>query len=491
MIKKTVFLVILLCAFLLRFYKFRETFGFFGDQGQDLLAIQSWFETGKIPIVGILTSIGTFHMGPMYYYLIAPFVFIFKGEPISPVPLFLVSGVLLIALVYWMLNKFVDSKTAVIGSLIFAFSPHLIFLSKGAYLPNLQPVTILLTLFCIFKVIRAKDEGIEFKYIFLIYFLLGAGVQFHYTFLANLISITLLLLIFTPKIFKSYKYYLVSSAGFLIPLLPFIIGQLQNDFYDFRGIWQYVFESKNQERIITLQVIIDRLTFPFAIYFPADKLPYYLNFFIKPFFIFCSMLIGFIAFSKNKLSFFAKIIFVYFLLSVFLSFLFRFQFWWWYHDYFSVVVLLFAAIIISYVYQQIKMPVAWVVVFSLFIWWQIFYLPDIYQIPRTAQSVQESAQIIVNDLLRNEVNRPVNIYISSPLSTHEGFEYRYLIEKQGFKTLSTINPNTADYIVYESALDQEIHPQLRQDNQIKELAKIQFENPGSLIKFAEVYKVNQ
>lgn len=492
MIRTTVFLAILLFAFALRFYKFTETFGFFGDQGQDLLAIHSWFETGKIPLEGILTSIGTFHMGPFYYYLIAPFVFIFNGAAISPAILFLVSGVLLVMFVYWMLYKLQGQVAAFTGSLLVTLSPHLVFLSKGAYVPNLQPLFVFVLIFFIFKVVNeSKDKNVNFKYIFLAYFLLGVGVQLHYTFVANVVSATLLILFFAPRVLKNYKYYLLAIAGFLLPLIPFILGQFQNDFYDFKGILEYILGSKTRAGTVYFQTIVDRITFPFTIYFPIDKLPYYFNFFVKPFFILCLVVIGYIALSKNKFSFFAKIIITYYLISVCFSLLGRLQFWWWYQDYFSVVVLLFATIIISYVYQQIKLHVAWVVIFGLFIWWQIFYLPDIYQIPRTAQSVQESAQIIIDDLLQNEVNRPVNIYVSNSPSTHEGFEYRYLIEKKGFKTRSAINPNDADYIVYESAVGQEIQPQFRQDNQIKELARIQFEKPGALIKFAKVYKINQ
>lgn len=487
MIRTAVFLIILLFSFALRFYKFTETFGFFGDQGQDLLAIHSWFETGKIPLVGLVTSIGSFHSGPLYFYLIAPFVFIFRGEAISPAILFLLSGVLLVAIVYWLLKKYTDVITAVLGSLIFACSPHLIFMSKGAYVPNLQSIAILLTLFCVFKVINVKDKAIEFKYVFLTYFLLGIGAQLHYTFLANVVSVTVLFLIFIPKLFRSYKFYLLSVSGFLIPIIPFIIGQFQNDFYDFKGILEYVLESKNQGRTVYFQTLIDRITFPFTIYFPNDKFPYYLNFFVKPFFIFCLIFIGFIAYSKNKFSFFTKVIFTFFIISVLFSLFGRLQFRWWYHDFFSAVVLIFASIIVSYVYQRIKVPIAWILVFGLFIWWQIIYLWDIYQIPRTAGSVQESVQIIVDDLLKSGKSGPVDIYVSNSLSPHEGYEYRYLIEKKGFKTGSAKDPYSADYIIYETEQDQEINLQFRQEKQLKELARFKLKNPGSLIKYAKIY----
>lgn len=450
MIKRFLILSVLLSAFSLRFYKFYETFGFYGDQGQDLLAIHHWFATGEIPLQGILTSIGTFHMGPLYYYLIAPFVFLFNQDPIAPVYLFLICGVLTVWISYLFLKKFVDIETAIISSIIFSLSPHLIFLSKGAYLPNLQPIATLLMLFFLTGFIFKYKERKEFNFreIFWCYFLIGAGLQFHYTFLANLITVTILLIIFSIKIFKNIKFYLYSIFGFLIPLVPFLIGQFKNNFSDFYGIWNYLILSGNQKRIILFQTIVDRLTFPFTIYFSIDSLPYYINFLAKPLFVLIILVAGFMAFTKNRFSLVTKILLSFLLISELISFFGKTQFWWWYYDYFSIVILLLISIIISFFYHLRKFKFIWLGIFSIFIWWEIFSIPKLYQIQRSVEMVKDVSQKIFQDAKEKKI-ASISIFVESTVSLHQGFEYRSLLERDSLKTTSAEFPKEADYLIKE------------------------------------------
>ena len=42
------------------------------DQGTDMLVLRGMAVDGEIPLLGPKTSIGTFHHGAVYYYLLAP-----------------------------------------------------------------------------------------------------------------------------------------------------------------------------------------------------------------------------------------------------------------------------------------------------------------------------------------------------------------------------------------------------------------------------------
>ena len=42
------------------------------DQGHDMLVLRALVTGGEIPLLGPPTSIGTFHHGAVYYYLLAP-----------------------------------------------------------------------------------------------------------------------------------------------------------------------------------------------------------------------------------------------------------------------------------------------------------------------------------------------------------------------------------------------------------------------------------
>ena len=68
-----IFAVILLAA-ALRFYRIREYLTFLGDEGRDVLVVKRMLLDGKFTLLGPITSVGSIYMGPVYYYLTAPFL---------------------------------------------------------------------------------------------------------------------------------------------------------------------------------------------------------------------------------------------------------------------------------------------------------------------------------------------------------------------------------------------------------------------------------
>ena len=81
-----IFLVVALGAFL-RLYHI-ELFGFANDQARDANIAQGILKS-DFPLEGPQFSVDTTgdrgHLGPIYYYLIAPVYFIFNGDPIGNV----------------------------------------------------------------------------------------------------------------------------------------------------------------------------------------------------------------------------------------------------------------------------------------------------------------------------------------------------------------------------------------------------------------------
>ncbi len=51
------------------------------DQGHDMLVLWRLFATTSCPLLGPPTSIGDFHHGALYYYLLAPFAWLSNGNP--------------------------------------------------------------------------------------------------------------------------------------------------------------------------------------------------------------------------------------------------------------------------------------------------------------------------------------------------------------------------------------------------------------------------
>jgi hypothetical protein len=470
-------------ASILRLYKFTETYGFFGDQGQDLLAIHHWFTTGQIPVVGILTSLSTFHMGPMYYYSIAPFVFLFQGNPIGPVVLFLLGGIGLVALGFYLCLKFADLTTAMVFSILLTFSPHLIFLSKGAYSPNLQPLMSVALLYFFLNFLKSS----KYKNIFFLFLIIGVGVQYHYLFLANLVIFNILFLIFKRKVFLNLRYYLLAGLGFLSPLVPFLIGQYDLNFQDINGIYLYLTQpEENIKSVITYKDITDKITYPFLIYFSSDKLNWYFEQLTTPLFIALTAAAALISIKYHLI--FVRAVMIYFVIGVILSIVAKVKFFWWYEGFFSVIAILVVSCSISFLIKTRYFRAIGLGVWVVFILWELSLLPNAYQIGRLPRLIYKADQLIKDDL-KGDIKKPVGLSLNTSISQRQGFDYRYILERDGLETYSATSLADTDYIIVEKdkmGEEVEIPDQLK--TMITSLGEV-YEHGGISVKSAEVFKV--
>lgn len=67
----------------LRLYRLEASLQFLGDQGRDALVMYRLIK-GDWPFIGPITSVGNFYLGPLYYYLMAPFLWLSGYNPVGP-----------------------------------------------------------------------------------------------------------------------------------------------------------------------------------------------------------------------------------------------------------------------------------------------------------------------------------------------------------------------------------------------------------------------
>src|SRR3989344_2321104 len=82
--KEKLFFFILLPVVFLRFFKLAEFAMFLGDQGRDAIIIKRIITLEHFPAIGPPSSLGQIYLGPFYYYLIAPFLFLSRFNPVGP-----------------------------------------------------------------------------------------------------------------------------------------------------------------------------------------------------------------------------------------------------------------------------------------------------------------------------------------------------------------------------------------------------------------------
>lgn len=479
--------LILIMAVSLRLYRI-ENYGFFADQARDLLEVHNWLTLGKIPLQGPLTSMGTFHLGPLYYYLIAPFVFMFNFDPIGPVYFEVFDGLLLVALGFLLFRKFVDLGTAFIFSLLITLSPLAISLSKGSWNPHPQLLVTLLLVFSFMQFIKTNAV----KYIFISAFLVGVGVQLHYTFLTNLLSLIILILIFKRRSVLNFKMWLLFVCGFLLPLVPFLMGQFLNGFPDISQAWLYINQSGNEKKIFVLKSALDRLSFPFAIFFPADNLFWFFRFLALPFYLFLLSNVILIAFLKTHLRLLTRIVLVLFFLSLIQTTLVWIPFYNHYNYTSATLAMILVSIYISYLYHYAKIKFIWLPVLAIFIWWEISLIPNSYKMTRTPKVVSDISNAIFTDYRSYPKDPTVGIFVISPVTLSPGLEYRYMLEKENIRTFSSSRAAAADYVIIEAFQKDQMNFETREsDRRISPVKEFKFDDGGSVVKYAKLYKVEK
>src|SRR5882672_8128859 len=76
--------VILLIGAYLRLYKIPDYMNFLGDEGRDVLVVKHMIVDHKFTLLGPTASVGGFFLGPIYYYFMLPFLWLWHLDPAGP-----------------------------------------------------------------------------------------------------------------------------------------------------------------------------------------------------------------------------------------------------------------------------------------------------------------------------------------------------------------------------------------------------------------------
>ena len=126
------------------------------DQGHDMLVLRALVTDGQLPLLGPPTSIGTFHHGAVYYYLLAPAAGASGADPVAVTGWIALFGIAAVAATWWLARLAGGPLAAVLAGLLAAVSPAGIDESTFIWNPNLVPVAAALAFG---GVLRARQTG--------------------------------------------------------------------------------------------------------------------------------------------------------------------------------------------------------------------------------------------------------------------------------------------------------------------------------------------
>ena len=118
-----------------------------GDQGHDMLVVRALLRDGVVPLLGPPTSIGDFHHGALYYYLLAPSGLASGGDsPLAVVAFIALAGIAAIGVTWWLARAIGGPLAGFTAGLLMAVSIAAIDEATFIWNPNLIALSSALAL---------------------------------------------------------------------------------------------------------------------------------------------------------------------------------------------------------------------------------------------------------------------------------------------------------------------------------------------------------
>ena len=168
--------LILLVGAFLRLYKISQYMTFLGDEGRDVIIVRRLLAYGDFFLIGPGTSIGEMYLGPLYYYMMAPALFLAGFSPVGPAIQIALLGVVTIALVYFIGKEWFGKWGAALGAFLYAISPTLIIYSRSSWNPNIMPFFALACIYSLWRIWRAR----QWKWVIVLGISFAFVLQSHY-----------------------------------------------------------------------------------------------------------------------------------------------------------------------------------------------------------------------------------------------------------------------------------------------------------------------
>ncbi len=231
---------ILLVGAYLRLYDISGYMTFLGDEGRDALVVKRMIVDHKFTLLGPTASVGGFFLGPIYYYFMLPFLWLWRLDPTGPAVMVALFGIATIYLVYRVGRDFFDEWAGLIASSLYAVSPLVIAYSRSSWNPNLVPFFSTLLIYVFWRII-VKNRWGELFWVGVIF---GIGLQLHYLFIFLFVVAAFWFLLY-GRLLQKLRYYIVGFLGFLVGYAPFLAFEVRHQFPNTFSVIRFVFTGKD------------------------------------------------------------------------------------------------------------------------------------------------------------------------------------------------------------------------------------------------------
>lgn len=230
---------ILAVAAFLRLYKIDQYMLFLGDEGRDAIVVRRLLVNFDPILIGPGTSIGNMYLGPLYYYLMAPVMALFRLSPVGPAVQIAVFGFVTVWFVWWISREWFGKTAATVAASLYAISPVVITYSRSSWNPNIMPLFALISIYSIWRVWKHN----EWKWLIVLGISYAFVLQSHYLGLLLLPTIVLFWLLAIKSVWNnlakrnySIRHTFYSVLIFLLLMSPLVIFDARHGWRNFEAL---------------------------------------------------------------------------------------------------------------------------------------------------------------------------------------------------------------------------------------------------------------
>lgn len=224
-------LTVLSLALFLRLFRISEFMTFLGDEGRDVRIVRDLITQGNLVFIGPQTSVGNMYLGPLYYYLMAPALFLSSLNPVGPAVMIAVLSVATILFTWYVTRSWFGKQAAIITAILFTISPVAIIYGRTSWNPNPMPFFALLSIWGTYQIWHNK----KYLWLPLIGISTAFALQMHYLAFLLLPTIGLFWLLTLNKIKKGkslqtsfIKNTIFGVLVFLLLMSPLVLFDLKH-----------------------------------------------------------------------------------------------------------------------------------------------------------------------------------------------------------------------------------------------------------------------
>jgi 4-amino-4-deoxy-L-arabinose transferase-like glycosyltransferase len=213
------------------------------DQGHDMLMLRALVRDGVIPLLGPPTSIGDFHHGALYYYLLSPAAFLTGGDsPLAVTALIAFAGIAAVLVTWWLARSIGGPVSGLVAGIAMAVSTSAVEESTFIWNPNLIALSSAIALAGAWRAWSTQDPR----------WWLLAGVGTAITMQCHVLGVTMLpivgaLLVADARSRPSglerrrvVRFGLAGLAIVVLSFLPLAVHELTTNFSEVNAALEYI-----------------------------------------------------------------------------------------------------------------------------------------------------------------------------------------------------------------------------------------------------------